>query len=43
MTEGNLLSSKRITELDATRGLIIILMALDHSMALISKVHTAEM
>lgn len=43
MAEGNSLSSRRITELDATKGLIMILMALDHSMALISRVHTSEM
>ncbi|WP_286952821.1 MULTISPECIES: hypothetical protein [Aminobacterium] len=41
--EDKLLSSRRITELGATRGLIMILMAQDHSMVLISKIHTSEM
>ncbi len=43
MTTQHTLSPKRLLELDATKGLIMILMALDHSMALMAHVHVSEM
>ena len=43
MTTQDSLSPKRLLELDAAKGLIMILMALDHSMALMAHVHVSEM